>query len=66
MNLSFAMVALAAGFGSVTYVIERAEQKAKTCTVHSRKAGAIARLLGVFCGIMACALLVAAFVMRSL
>ena len=57
MNLSITLVVLAVCFGGVTFMIEKAEQKAKTCSVHNRQAGKVARVLGVFCGLVAVALL---------
>lgn len=61
MNPSVALAAVAVCFGGVAWVIERAEQSAKTCAVHDRRAGGVARILGVLCGLAAVGLLATAF-----
>jgi hypothetical protein len=61
MNPSVALAVVAVGFGGVAWVIERGEQKAKTCAVHDRRVGGVARILGILCGIVAVGLLATAF-----
>jgi hypothetical protein len=57
MNPSWALTVVGLCFGGLAWGIGRVESRAKTCAVHDRRAGAIARVVGVFCGFAAVGLL---------
>jgi hypothetical protein len=66
MKVSLVLVIVAVAFGGLTFLIEKTEQKAATCSVHNRTAGKMARVLGIFSGVVAVGLLASAFFLRDL
>ena len=61
MNPSLALATAALCFSGLAWGIHRVEQRAKTCTVHDKRAGRAAVVLGFFSALAAVALFAGAF-----
>ncbi|GAB4452873.1 MAG: hypothetical protein OHK0029_04660 [Armatimonadaceae bacterium] len=61
--MAWVLTAAGVAFGGLAWGIAQVQRRAATCAAHDVRAGQIAQVLGVFCGIAALALLAGAVFM---